>query len=674
MKKLSLIIMAALTLASCCNKNPFLTEWDTPYGIPPFEQIKTCHYMPALEQGIKEQLAEVDAIIACPEAPTFENTILALDQSGALSDKVVGVMFNLAETDGTPELLDLVEQASGLLSDLSNTIYMNEDLFKRVDAVYKNMDGLTREQQMVTSLIHLQFIQNGVGLEPAQRERIAQINTRLAELHQKFGRNLLNETNAMNAELGIMTGGYPFFMSTTTDRALREKAFRLYSNRGNNGNENDNNLIILEIMRLRIEHAHLLGYETPADEILADKMAKTPQAVDTFLKGIMDKAMARAKEEKAILQAAMNDDIAAGLLPKGSTIEPWDWFYYANKVQVRDYAINDEDVKPYFAMENVRAGVFGMASKLYGIKMEKLENAPKYYKEVEVFKITDADDSLIGIFLSDYFPRDTKRGGAWMNNIVGANGVKGVRPVIVNVGNFSRPEGDKPGLLTTDEVETMFHEFGHALHGLLTQTTYRTVSGTSVARDFVELPSQIHENWAFQPEVLATYAKHYATGEVIPAELVAKIDAASKWNTGFVTGELTAASILDMKWHEISSINCLQAATVDEARAIVEGFEKKFMREAGLIDEIIPRYRATYFNHIFNNGYNAGYYSYEWAEVLDKDAFHLFVEKGIFDHETAMSFRRNILEAGYSEEPMVLYKRFRGADPDPKWLYEGRGL
>lgn len=674
MKKLSLIIMAAITLASCCNKNPFLTEWDTPYGIPPFEQIKTCHYMPALEQGIKEQLAEVDAIIACPEAPTFENTILALDQSGALSDKVVGVMFNLAETDGTPELLDLVEQASGLLSDLSNTIYMNEDLFKRVDAVYKNMEGLTREQQMVTSLIHLQFIQNGVGLEPAQRERIAQINTRLAELHQKFGRNLLNETNAMNAELGIMTGGYPSFMSTTTDRALREKAFRLYSNRGNNGNENDNNLIILEIMRLRIEHAHLLGYETPADEILADKMAKTPQAVDTFLKGIMDKAMARAKEEKAILQAAMNDDIAAGLLPKGSTIEPWDWFYYANKVQVRDYAINDEDVKPYFAMENVRAGVFGMASKLYGIKMEKLEDAPKYYKEVEVFKITDADDSLIGIFLSDYFPRDTKRGGAWMNNIVGANGVKGVRPVIVNVGNFSRPEGDKPGLLTTDEVETMFHEFGHALHGLLTQTTYRTVSGTSVARDFVELPSQIHENWAFQPEVLATYAKHYATGEVIPAELVAKIDAASKWNTGFVTGELTAASILDMKWHEISSINALNAATVDEARAIVEGFEKKFMREAGLIDEIIPRYRATYFNHIFNNGYNAGYYSYEWAEVLDKDAFHLFVEKGIFDHETAMSFRHNILEAGYSEEPMVLYKRFRGADPDPKWLYEGRGL
>ena len=451
-------------------------------------------------------------------------------------------------------------------------------------------------------------------------------------------------------------------MASTDDRALREKMFKAYSTRGNNGNEYDNKELMVKMMALRIEKAKLLGYETPAQMILADKMAGNPETVDQFLASLMEPAIAKAKVEIADMQVEMDKDIKAGVVPAGSKIEPWDWAYYTEKVRKAKYALDEEQTKPYFKMENVRQGVFDLTTRLWGLQYEKLENIPVYHPDVEGFKVTDADGSLIGVILTDYFPRSTKRGGAWMTNFVEQE--LGVRPVIVNVGNFAKPTADKPSLLTLDQVETLFHEFGHALHGLLSQCTYKSVAGTSVARDFVELPSQIMENWAFQKEVLASYARHYETGEVIPDELVAKIMAAETFNQGFMTTELAAASILDMKWHELSSVEGIDPMA----------FEAQACAEMGLIDEIIPRYRSTYFAHIFSGGYSAGYYSYLWAEVLDKDAFELFKEKGIFDKETATSFRKNVLEKGGSEEPMDLYRRFRGADPDSGALLRGRGL
>ena len=422
----------------------------------------------------------------------------------------------------------------------------------------------------------------------------------------------------------------------------------------------------MKMMALRIEKAKLLGYENPAQMILADKMAGNPETVETFLSGIIAPAVAKAKEEIVDMQAVMDEDIKAGLVAEGSKIQPWDWAYYAERVRKAKYALDEEQTKPYFQMENVRQGVFDLTTKLFGLQYEKLEDIPVYHKDVEGFKVTDADGSLIGVILTDYFPRSTKRGGAWMTNFVNQEVLCGVdvRPVIVNVGNFAKPTADKPSLLTLDQVGTLFHEYGHALHGLLSQCTYKSVSGTSVARDFVELPSQIMENWAFQKEVLADYARHYQTGEIIPDELVAKIDAAGTFNQGFMTTELAAAALLDLQWHMLDSIEGIDPMA----------FETAACKKMGLIDEIIPRYRSTYFAHIFSGGYSAGYYSYLWAEVLDKDAFEYFQQKGILDSETAMSFRRNILEKGGSEEPMVLYKRFRGAEPDPSALIRSRGL
>jgi peptidyl-dipeptidase Dcp len=493
-----------------------------------------------------------------------------------------------------------------------------------------------------------------------------EINMELSSLSNTFGNNLLAENNAFAQEFGVSISEYGEAMAATEDRATREKMFNAYASRGNNGNEYDNKDLMVKMMALRIEKANLLGYENPAQMILADKMAGNPETVDTFLASIMAPAVAKAKEEIADMQVFMDEDIKAGLLPAGSKIEPWDWAYYTEKVRMAKYALDEEQTKPYFQMENVRQGVFDLTTKLWGLQYEKLEDIPVYHEDVEGFKVTDADGSLIGIILTDYFPRSTKRGGAWMTNFVNQEIVDGVetRPVIVNVGNFAKPTADKPSLLSLDNVETLFHEFGHALHGLLSQCTYKSVSGTSVARDFVELPSQIMENWAFQKEVLADYARHYQTGEVIPDSLVAKIEAAANFNQGFMTTELAAAAILDMKWHELTSAEGLDPMA----------FEAQACAEMGLIDEIIPRYRSTYFAHIFSGGYSAGYYSYLWAEVLDKDAFELFMQKGIFDKETAMSFRHNVLEKGGSDEPMDLYRRFRGADPDSGALLRGRGL
>ena len=666
MKKL-LYALTIIMAVACNNQNPFFTEWDTPYGIPDFTKIQEKHYIPAVEAGIAQQQAEIDAIIADQDAPTYENVVVAYERSGSVLDRVSNVLFNVAESDATESLQKIVEQALPLLSVHSDNIFMNPGFFAKVEVLYNDIEnlGLNQEQKMVLKKLYNAFVKNGIALGEAEQARMREINMELSSLSNTFGNNLLAENNAFAQEFGVSISEYPGAMASTQDRALREKMFKAYASRGNNGNANDNKELIMKMMALRIEKAKLLGYENPAQMILADKMAGNPEAVDTFLAGIMAPAVKKAEEEIADMQAIMNEDIKAGILPAGSKIEPWDWAFYAERVRKAKFALDEEEARQYFKMENVREGVFNTAHKLFGLNFEKLEGIPVYHEDVEGFKVTDADGSLIGVLLTDYFPRSTKRGGAWMTNFINQEVIDGtdIRPVIVNVGNFAKPTAEKPSLLTIDQVGTMFHEFGHALHGLLSQCTYKSVSGTSVARDFVELPSQIMENWAFQKEVLADYARHYETGEVIPDELVAKIMAAGTFNQGFMTTELTAASILDLKWHMLT-----------EVPADVESFEAKACKEMGLIDEIIPRYRSTYFAHIFSGGYSAGYYSYLWAEVLDKDAFELFEQKGIFDTETSMSFRRNVLEKGGSDEPMDLYKRFRGADPDAGALLRARGL
>ena len=659
MKKIFTIALAALAMTACGNRtNPFLEEWDTPYGIPPFDKITEADYLPAIKAGIEQQNAEIQAIIDNQEEPTFENTIAAFDASGMTLEKVSNVLFNVSESDATESLNAIVEEAMPLVSAHSDNIFMNPDLFARVEKVYKaDQSALSREQQMLLKDCYDSFVDNGIALPTEQQERLKAINTELSSLALVFGNNLLDQSNAFKAEFGFSVANFYDKMASIEDRDLREKVFKAYSLRGNHGDEKDNKANVLRIMELRIEKAHILGYDTPAAMILHDKMAGDSKTVDEFLAGIMDAAMARAKEEIRDMEQMA-----------GHKIEPWDYMYYAEKVRKARYDLDESEVMQYFKMENVRAGVFNNASRLYGVNFEKIENVPLYNPECEAFKVTDSDGSLIGVIITDYYPRDTKRAGAWMTNFVNqykTSDGQNVRPVIVNVGNFNKPTEDSPSLLNIDQVETMFHEFGHALHGLLSQCTYRSTSGTSVKRDFVELPSQINENWAFQPEVLATYAFHYKTGEVIPEELVAKVQAAANFNQGFTTGELCAASILDMKWHELSSIEGID----------VDSFEKKVCEEMGLVSEIIPRYRSTYFNHIFgSSGYSAGYYSYLWAEVLDKDAFELFKQNGIFDKETAMSFRRNVLEKGGSDEPMTLYKNFRGADPDASALLRARGL
>ena len=669
MKKIMTATLAALALSACSDKNPFMEEWNTPYGIPPFDKIEQAHYLPAVKQGIEEQNKEIEAIINNPEEADFENTIAALDRSGSLLGKVGNVLFNLSESDASESLNAIVAEAMPLLSEHGDNIFMNPELFKRVEKVYNaDQSTLTREQQMLLKDTYESFVNNGIALPEDQQARLREINQELSSLVLTFGNNLLDESNAFKAEFGFSVANYYDKMASIEDRALREKVFYGYSQRGNNGNEKDNKANVLRLMELRIEKAKMLGYSSPAAMILHDKMAGNPETVDKFLSGIMDAAMAKAREEIADMQKVMDKDIKAGLLPAGTKIQPWDYMYYAEKVRKERYALDEAEIMKYFKMENVRAGVFGNASRLYGIKFEPVTDVPLYNPECEAFKVTDEDGSLIGIIITDYYPRDSKRAGAWMSNFVEqyktADG-QNIRPVIVNVGNFNKPTEESPSLLNIDQVETMFHEFGHALHGLLTQCSYKGTSGTNVKRDFVELPSQINENWAFEPEVLATYAFHYQTGEVIPQELVDKLVAAGNFNQGFTLGELCAASILDMKWHELESIEGVD----------VESFEAKAAEEMGLVSEIIPRYRSTYFNHIFgSSGYSAGYYSYLWAEVLDKDAFELFKQKGIFDKETAMSFRHNILEMGGSEEPMVLYKRFRGADPDASALLRARGL
>ena len=669
--------MLSAAAASCSRNNPFLEEWNTPYGIPPFDEIQLSDYIPAVTAGIEQQKKELDAILANPDAPTFDNTVAAYEYSGEILTKVSLVLFNLQETEGNEEMDKVVEEATALMTAHEDEMSMNKAFFERVKAVYDaDQSGLTREQQMVLKNLYESFTRSGVALDEASQERLKDINQKIAAAQQKFGTNLLAENNAFKETFGVPVSAYPAEMTGCEDRDRREAMFKAYSSRGNNGNEYDNKALCLEILKLRAEKARMLGFDTFAAYQLDNKMARNPQTVDSFLGQIMGPAASKAVEEIADMQEIMDEDIAAGKLAEGSTIQPWDWFYYAERVRQRKYALDEELTKPYFMMENVRHGVFAAAEKIYGVKVEPLSDVPVYNEAVDAFKVTDADGSLLGIFMTDYFPRDSKRGGAWMTNFrdqyIDAQG-NDIRPIIINVGNMSAPKDSLPALFTIDEVETVFHEFGHALHGLVTKCTYPSVSGTSVARDFVETFSQFNENWAFQPEILAEYAKHYQTGETIPDTLVAKILKAEKFNQGFMTSELCAASILDMKWHELTEEELARMSEGDQA-ANVAAFEAKVCQEMGLPEQIIPRYRTTYFNHIFNSGYSAGYYSYLWAEVLDKDAFEYFKQQGIYNPEVARSFRENLMERGGSEEPMVLYVRFRGAEPDPGALLRARGL
>ncbi len=651
-----------LTMSACkSNTNIFLQEWDTPYGTAPFSQITEDQYLPAFKAGIQEARKNIEAIVNNPEAPTFENTVLAYENASPILNKVQGVFFNLSESESTPGMQAIEEEVIPLVTELENDTFMNEAFFARVKAVYEASDALTREQQMVVKKLYQNFERNGVGLDDAGKKRFAQISTRLGTLSQKFGQNLLAENNAFKDATGLTVSEYYDFMSSCPDRSKREQVFKAYSARCNNGNAQDNNAIVLEILKLRAEMAGLLGYPSFAAFQLSNKMAGDPATVDAFLQPIMDAAMRKAKEERADMEKLA-----------GHKIEAWDWSYYAEKVRAQKYALDESQTKPYFQADSVLKGVFTAAERIYGICIEPAPEVEVYNPTVNAYKLSEPDGTLIGIFYRDYYVRPTKRGGAWMNNF--REEEAGVRPIIVNVCNFPAPGDDptdaRPSLLTIDNVQTAFHEFGHALHGFLTQCNYQSVSGTNVARDFVEMFSQFNENFAFVPEILQAYANDYRTGEPIPQELVEKVRKSLKFNQGFTTGELCAASILDMKWHELSAEELAAFNGPEDIRA----FEEKVCREMGLVDEIIPRYRTTYFNHIFNSGYSAGYYSYLWSEVLAVDAWEKFLSDGVFNKATADSFRKTFLEKGGSEEPMVLYKQFRGANPDPSALMRARGL
>ena len=660
MKKIFITAIAIMSISACSQKNVFLSEWDTPYGIPPYDKIKISDYIPAIKEGIKQHDAEIEAIASCVETPTFENTIAPLELSGELLQKVTGVLFNVSETDRSDALDKVVEEAIPLLSAHSNDIAFNKALYERVAAVYHaDQSGLTREQQIVLKNHFEDFEREGISLPEEQQARLREINTAISTKCQTIGNNILAESNAFKEKFGFSVSDYPEKMTTTADRELRKQYLEAYTMRGHNGNEHDNRALAEEVLKLRLEKAQILGYDNSASYVLSDRMANNPATVNAFLSGIMKASTAKAREEVAEMQKFMDADPS---VPAGSKIEPWDWWYYTEKVRMAKYALDDEAIKPYFQMDSVRNGVFLAAKMLYGVNAEQLTDVPTYSPgNVQTWKLTYDDGSLIGIFTTDYLPRSSKRGGAWMNNVrnqyIDADG-NDVRPIIVNVGNLAE-------YMNVSQVETTFHEFGHALHGLLSKCTYQSVSGTNVKRDFVETFSQINEYWAFQPELLALYAKN-SEGEVIPRELVDKINASLKFNMGFVTTELCAAAILDMKLHEIE----------DFSNFDVDEFEKQLAQDIGLNPEIGYRYRTTYFNHIFSSGYNAGYYGYLWSEVLDRDLFSFFEASpaGVFDRELATKFKETFLEKGGSEEPMVLYKQFAGREPDNSAFLRGRGL
>ncbi|MBN2184195.1 MAG: M3 family metallopeptidase [Candidatus Krumholzibacteriota bacterium] len=698
-KRFILLGILALLVLSCSAKdqNPFFSEFDTPFGVPAFDKIKEEHYMPAFKEAIKLHDEEIDAITNNSEPASFANTIEAIEKSGAMLTNVANVFFGLNSANTNEVMQGLAKEVGPMLAEHQDNFSLNGKLFQRVKVVHSKIDelGLTVEQRRLLEDYYRGFVRGGADLDEDGKAKLRELNQELTSLGIQFAENVLKETNRFELLIdkkedlaglpdAVIAGaaeaaaqkGYEGkwlftiqkpsmlpFIQYSEKRELREKIYRAYFNMGDNNDELDNKKILSKIAALRVKKANLLGYRTYAHFVLEENMSKNSDTVFEFLDKLWPASLQKAKEEAAELQAMIDEEGG------GFKLESWDWWYYSEKVKKAKYDLDEEMLKPYFVLDNVINGAFGVATRLWGITFEEIKDIPKYHKDVRVFEVKEANGDHIGVLYTDYYPRESKRGGAWMGAYRKQSNMGGkmVTPVITNVGNFQKPTADQPALLTWDDVLTLFHEFGHGLHGLLTNCTYPGQSGTSVATDFVELPSQIMENWAGEPEVLATYAKHYKTGEIIPDELVEKMKKSSKFNQGFATTEYLAASYLDMYWHSLS---------VPVEHDVIE-FENKALEELGLIHEIKSRYRSTYFRHIFSGAgdYAAGYFSYMWAEVLDQDAFQAFREtEDIFNKKLASSFRKNILGKGGSEDPMVLYRRFRGADPSIEPLLRKRGL
>ena len=675
-------------------ENPLLGTFDTPFQVPPFDKIKDEHYLPAYKEGFKQQKQEIEAIVNNPAPPDFANTVAALDRSGALLKQVDNIFNAIRAVKTNSQIQDIDKEVSPLLASHEDDIYLNAGLFNRIKEVYQKKDqlNLSEEETQVLEDYYKDFTRGGANLNPEKQARLREINKELSVLEIKFGDHVLEETNrfklvidkkedlaglpereiAAAAETAAQQGlenKWVFtlhkpslipFLQYSGKRDLREKMLKAYINQGDHGDDLDNKSLIIQLLTLRKEKAKLLGFNNYAEYVLDVNMAKTPQAVYDFLQKVWVPSLKVGKKEAKELQAIIEKE--------GETfkLQPWDWWYYAEKLKKAKYDLDDNLTKPYFKLENVRDGAFYVANKLYGLKFLPRTDLPKYHPDVQVFEVQEADGSHVGILYMDFYPRAEKRSGAWMNNLREEYRLEGKRiaPVVTNNGNFPKPTGDTPSLLDFDQVETLFHEFGHGLHGLLANSTYEKVSGTSVPRDFVELPSQIMENWCTEPEVLKVYARHYQTGEVIPNDLVEKIKNSKLFNEGFKQTEFLAAAFLDMDWHTAENPEKLD----------VNAFETESLNRIGLIPEVVVRYRSTFFRHIFSGEYAAGYYSYAWAEVLDADAFEAFKETSLFDPATAQAFRKNILETGGSTDPMVLYKRFRHAEPKIDPMLKRKGL
>lgn len=685
--------------------NPFFETYNTPFQIPPFSKIKDEHYMPAFEKGMEEHLAEIDAIAQNTASPTFENTVEELERTGKLLARVQRVFYNLAGSNTNPKLQELQRDLSPLISAHYDKISLNEDLFKRVEAVYQVRDSLelTAEQRKFLEDTRKGFVRSGALQTEEQKAEITKINSEISKLTTAYGQNLLAETNGFElildkSDLDGLSDGvvqaaansakqkmdaaetdeekakykdkyvftphrssmYPF-LTESSRRDLREKLYNSYVLRGDNDNEHDNKGVAAKIAKLRAQRAQVMGYETHAHFVLEERMVSNPEGVYKLLMQLWNPALARAKREVADMQEVVDSE------GHDFKVAAWDWWQYSEKVRKAKYDLDEASLKPYLSIDNVLKGVFDTSNKLWGLTFTELHDIDVYHPDARVWEVKDKDGSHLGVFIGDYFTRSNKRGGAWMSSFKGQSNLDLVeRPVVVNVCNFPGPVGDAPALLSFENVTTLFHEFGHALHGLLTNTRYQSMSGTSGPRDFTEFPAQILEHWAKEPAILKTFATHYETGEVMPDELIAKLLKASKFNQGFANTEYLAASLLDMDWHTLKADDELQDT---------DQFEKASMEKIGLIDEIAPRYRSTYFSHIFAGGYASGYYSYVHSAVLDSDGFAAFKETGdVFNPELAQKLRTHIYEKGSTEDAMVLYKKFRGREPQIEALLKVRGL
>ena len=710
--KILLFLSGMFLIISCQQKpkldpsiNPFFQDWTTQHEVPPFMDIKNEHYMPAFKKGMEDNLVEIEMIIKNTEAPTFANTIEELERTGKLLSNVQRVFSNIASSNTNPKLQELQRDLSPILSAHYDKIVLNEDLFNRVEEIWNNRESedLTKEQQKLLKDTRKRFVRSGALLDDSQKKQITKINSEISELSTEFGQNLLAETNGFELildksdldglsddiisaafELATQnmenadtdeakekykekyvftphrTSMYPF-LTESTRRDLREKLYNSYVMRGDNNNESDNKKITLQIAKLRAERANIMGYQSHAHFVLDENMLKTPEEVYDLLIQLWKPALKRAKIEVADMQLVADSE------GNNFKIAAWDWWHYSEKVRKEKYDLDESAIRPYLSLDNVIQGVFNTTNKLWGLNFREIFDIDTYHPDARIWEVTDKDGTHLAIFIGDYYTRSNKRGGAWMSSFKGQSNLDGrQRPIVVNVCNFPAPVGDNPSLLSFENAVTLFHEFGHAMHGILTDVTYERMAGTSGPRDFIELPSQLLEHWVSVPEVLKSFATHFETGESIPDELIEKLLKAGKFNQGFINTEYLAASLLDMDWHTMS---------VSDAQKISNNFEKKSMNKIGLIDQITPRYRSTYFAHIFSGGYSSGYYSYVHAAVLDSDAFEAFKEVGnVFDPELASKLRKEIYEKGSTEEAMNLFVNFRGRKPIIEPLLKVRGL